>query len=474
MVSNCNRFHFVKKGEGCALIASQNGITLAQFQEWNPSSGKDCTSLWAESFACVSIIGNEPSPTEPDNGIKTPSPMQPDIVKDCNKFHFVKPGQTCGDIASDNGLALDDFVAWNPKAGGTGCAGLWANAYACISVIGYDNFNDGNMDGWMVYDGSYDAASKALVAGKSSGGKALLNAQFTDFTFHADISFPSAGGNAGLVFRASKAGKGADNYRGYYAGIDSDGSVFLGRANNDWTRLAGTKAGSVCCRNYHIMIRANGDLFTIYVDDMSRPLLEVRDSTYRSGTNGVRVYQTGATFENIRIIPAKVDNFSTGKLIGWTVYDGTFDAGSRALIASSSSSGKALLNDYFTDFIFEADIDFPNPGTRAGNAGLVFRASSPGSGADNYSGYYAGIGLDGSVVLGRANGGWRELSRVEANIRPGAHIMVRASGDALAVYVNDMRSPKIDLKDNTYSSGMNGVRIFQTGATYNNIRIFHL
>ncbi|EFR03919.1 LysM domain-containing protein [Nannizzia gypsea CBS 118893] len=141
MVDNCEKFHLVQSGEGCSAIASKYGITVAEFVRWNPSAGSDCSGLWANAYACVSVIGWKPTPTpptttKPSNGIQTPTPTQPDIVGNCNKFYLTKPGDSCASIASQNGIQLADFLKWNPKAGNN-CAGLWANANACVSVIGY-------------------------------------------------------------------------------------------------------------------------------------------------------------------------------------------------------------------------------------------------------------------------------------------------------------------------------------------------
>ncbi|POR34341.1 LysM domain-containing protein, partial [Tolypocladium paradoxum] len=120
IVSNCNAFFLVKRDDTCA-----------GFQQWNPAAGSNCGGLWADAYACVSIIGNVP--TKPSNGITTPTPTQPDIAGDCNKFYLVKLGDYCAAIASANGITLDDFLQWNPKAG-RNCAGLWANAHACVLV----------------------------------------------------------------------------------------------------------------------------------------------------------------------------------------------------------------------------------------------------------------------------------------------------------------------------------------------------
>ncbi|KAF7551418.1 hypothetical protein G7Z17_g5037 [Cylindrodendrum hubeiense] len=117
IVSNCNKFYYVKKGENCRDIAAENGITEDDFGKWNPKVGATCTGLWADTYACVSIIGHQsttakPSPT---NGIETPSPIQENMIKRCNKFHLVKTTTTCLSIESYYRLPLATFYAWNPS-----------------------------------------------------------------------------------------------------------------------------------------------------------------------------------------------------------------------------------------------------------------------------------------------------------------------------------------------------------------------
>lgn len=77
MVDNCDAFYRVALGEGCEAIAFKSGITPTEFYTWNPLVGTNCAGLWADVNVCVSITGHTPTPTNPGNGISTPSPIQP-------------------------------------------------------------------------------------------------------------------------------------------------------------------------------------------------------------------------------------------------------------------------------------------------------------------------------------------------------------------------------------------------------------
>ncbi|OHW95300.1 LysM domain-containing protein [Colletotrichum incanum] len=136
IVNNCDAFYFVVAGDTCEAISAKHGITVAQFQSWNPSVGATCTGLWANAYACVSIVGHTPSPTTTGNGIATPTPTQATIVNNCDAFYFVVAGDTCEAISAKHGITVAQFQSWNPSVGTT-CTGLWANAYACVSIVGH-------------------------------------------------------------------------------------------------------------------------------------------------------------------------------------------------------------------------------------------------------------------------------------------------------------------------------------------------
>ena len=140
MVTNCNKFYFVKADEGCRDIADAQGISLSDFYAWNPAAKSDCSGLWASVYVCVGIIGGPTATTTstattPTNGVSTPSPIQGGMATNCAKFYYVKENDGCRDVATAHGISLSDFYAWNPALKGD-CSGLWADVYVCVGLIG--------------------------------------------------------------------------------------------------------------------------------------------------------------------------------------------------------------------------------------------------------------------------------------------------------------------------------------------------
>ncbi|RYP41945.1 hypothetical protein DL768_010420 [Monosporascus sp. mg162] len=144
MVSNCNKFHYVEKGQGCADILARYSLNIETFYSWNTGVGETCTSMWAQVYVCVGVIGGGGSvtPTTPPtstttsgNGISTPTPTQPGMVSNCDKFDFVAKGTSCSDVLSRNKITIDQLYAWN-KGVGKNCEGMWADVYVCVHAIG--------------------------------------------------------------------------------------------------------------------------------------------------------------------------------------------------------------------------------------------------------------------------------------------------------------------------------------------------
>lgn len=93
-------------------------------------------------YVCVNIIGFTSTGTTltttiilPSNRITTPTPYQPGMASNCDQFHLVSSGDQCGLIASQYGITLSQFYAWNPAVNSS-CAYLDLGNYVCVAVLG--------------------------------------------------------------------------------------------------------------------------------------------------------------------------------------------------------------------------------------------------------------------------------------------------------------------------------------------------
>ncbi|MBB5874671.1 hypothetical protein F4553_008123 [Allocatelliglobosispora scoriae] len=164
-----------------------------------------------------------------------------------------------------------------------------------------DNFADGNALGWKTYGGGWTATNGRYQADNSLGGKALLDTNFGDFTYDADVTVTAGGGDAGVAFRVTQPAVGADSYRGYYAGISPAGAVKLGRAANNWTQLGSAAMTVAVGTAYHLRITAVGSSIRVYAGDMATPKISVTDTAYAGGATGIRVFNAAAAFDNIAV-----------------------------------------------------------------------------------------------------------------------------------------------------------------------------
>jgi hypothetical protein len=55
MVTNCDTFHLVVSGDECGDLATDYGISLTQFYNWNPAVGSSCQYLELGYYVCVGV-----------------------------------------------------------------------------------------------------------------------------------------------------------------------------------------------------------------------------------------------------------------------------------------------------------------------------------------------------------------------------------------------------------------------------------
>lgn len=112
-ISDCTYFIDAVAGDTCASIASDWGITGAQFLAYNPSVQSDCSGLIVGDSYCVEEnYGNGPAPSSTTTTSATsatatttaaPSPTQSGLVSNCNAFYKVVSGDGCQAIVDSYG-----------------------------------------------------------------------------------------------------------------------------------------------------------------------------------------------------------------------------------------------------------------------------------------------------------------------------------------------------------------------------------
>ncbi|RAO73092.1 uncharacterized protein BHQ10_009104 [Talaromyces amestolkiae] len=144
--SDCSGWVAGTTGISCANVVAAVGITLTEFETWNPLVADGSTCELTSGFDyCIQVDFESSTSTtltatttllSTTSGISTPSPVQTGLVANCNKFYLLATNDTCASIAADAGLSLATFYSWNPAVGGT-CADLEIGDYVCIDTVGY-------------------------------------------------------------------------------------------------------------------------------------------------------------------------------------------------------------------------------------------------------------------------------------------------------------------------------------------------
>ncbi|KAH7009822.1 LysM domain-containing protein, partial [Ilyonectria destructans] len=142
---DCDGWHVVSsKGDSCGSLASDNGISVDQFYAWNPAVSRDCiTNFWLGQAYCVGVSGAGSGVTTTSSSTRSstpsttaaptpPAPTHTGQPSDCNKWDVVVSGDSCGSMATDNGITVDQFYAWNPAVSKDCVTNFWLGQAYCV------------------------------------------------------------------------------------------------------------------------------------------------------------------------------------------------------------------------------------------------------------------------------------------------------------------------------------------------------
>jgi signal transduction histidine kinase len=162
----------------------------------------------------------------------------------------------------------------------------------------------------------------------------------------------------------------------------------------------------------------------------------------------------------------------------WTAFGGTWEAVDGAMRNNSDERGAKLMSGStnWKNYSVEADVQLLG---QYGDAGLILRARNEEEGVDAYNGYFAGLrDLDNSVILGRADFGWREYRSVPVKPRVNAqawyHLKFLAYECDFVVTATSLSGETTTAavrNPDCLQSGRFGLKSYATGALWRNVQV---
>lgn len=173
-------------------------------------------------------------------------------------------------------------------------------------------------DAWAGLGGEWIASATEVESNSEERGAKLLSRRVNgvDYQVQADLKMTSPYGVAGLIIRSNGEEEGVDSYHGYFAGISPlESAVTFGRADFGWLSLLHVPLPSTEGNLgwIHLRVIAVGCKFgvaaTLPDGRTTSAAIDDRDCI-RSGRFGLRSYLTGATWRNIEVTSATLEDLN--------------------------------------------------------------------------------------------------------------------------------------------------------------------
>ena len=194
-------------------------------------------------------------------------------------------------------------------------------------------------------------------------------------------------------------------------------------------------------------------------------------------TEAIRSYTTGERrallFEDFEQLAERTTPIPPG----WTQFAEAASGPGSGYLALDGRRKVIAGHTSWTNYLVEAMVMLKETN---GNAGLLFRASSPGSGTDQLRGYYVGFD-QGTLYLGRMNNAWQPLATVDLGKSPPQveldtwhRLRIVAEGARLRVWFDPRHNdtgPVLDLRDDQAPilEGAVGLRVHDTLAWFDDV-----
>ena len=367
-------------------------------------------------------------------------------------------GTTTVESYSDTGLTPSTTYAYTVSAyDNAGNESSQSNPPVTIStkpaVLYSDNFNDGNADGWTVFDDSPRVSNWQVISGQyfqlnfiadtnpgtySQGsysylyaGLSLTNYRVTvTMTPLPDIGGHEKGNSIGIMFRYQDD----DNY--YRLSFNSDyGFMRLEKkVGGQFTTLAKNARGYTDSQQLNVTVEVNGSLILVYLNGES--LFSASDSSLTSGT--IALYsQDNSKFDDVLIESVSTaPSIIISKPVSYSIVTGsTLSASAVATNVPSGGSVKFVLDGgpFVIDSTSPYTADFPGVSQGEHTVDAILR-----------DGTSAEVTRDTNVIIGVLGDDWGALGDSITNGTGDTYIYDNGSADGRIYSLQGGYEAKLD------------------------------
>lgn len=197
------------------------------------------------------------------------------------------------------------------ESGAMDFAWFKAAAYTPVKSAS-EEFDSKNPLGWTRYEGEWSIKEGQLRASSISPAKILYGDYgWSDYTVTADFTVPEAGGQTGILIRATDPANGMernqnrdDFLRGYFIYLDDRG---IHLAKHDYSTVPLADAGydlPAAGQTFRLKVSARGPEISVYADSGSDPVLTYIDRSeqpFLQGKIGFKSVGTSSRFDRITV-----------------------------------------------------------------------------------------------------------------------------------------------------------------------------
>lgn len=164
--------------------------------------------------------------------------------------------------------------------------------------------------GFETLGGDWKVQDNVVTIDGTDGQKLIANEpKIDDGTVSTDIRFADRqGDNAGLIVRASNAAVGADAFTGYEISVDAGKQIVrLARHEDNYTLLRDAPCQVPVGEWFTLNVALDGSKVDVLVNDKHVLAFDDGDHALKPGNVGLRAWQKSASFRNLHIKTATVE-----------------------------------------------------------------------------------------------------------------------------------------------------------------------